>query len=140
MEAIAGFNRAMARETEGRDLDPERLARGVAAALEDPERARYWMAEVDGESVGSLMITPEWSDWRNGTFWWIQSVYVVPEARRSGVFRTLYESLRKRARVAEGVCGLRLYVDRENRSARAVYEAMGMVRTDYLLYEEDFVL
>jgi ribosomal protein S18 acetylase RimI-like enzyme len=138
--AIAAFNRAMARETEGKDLDPERLAAGVAAVFADPSRGGYRVAERDGAVVGCLMVTYEWSDWRNGTFWWIQSVYVEPEARRTGVFRALYGDVLRAARATEGVCGVRLYVERENRAAQAVYDAVGMTRSGYRFYEVDFVL
>jgi len=137
---IAAFQQAMAEETEGRPLDAEVLERGVRAVFDDPGKALYWIAEADGEVAGSLMVTPEWSDWRNGTFWWIQSVYVRPEFRRRGVYRALHARIRADAKATEGVCGVRLYVDADNKVARAVYEALGMARTEYLLYEEDFVL
>ena len=139
-EVIASFNVAMARETEGRGLDPARLLAGVRAVFEDPARGRYHVARAAGRVIGSLLITPEWSDWRNGTFWWVQSVYVAPEWRRKGVYRGLYHHVTEQARATEGVCGVRLYVERENEVARKVYETLGMTRTSYLLYEEDFVL
>lgn len=137
---IADFNRAMARETEGRDLDPERLGAGVAAVFTDPALGAYTVAEREGRIVGCLLITREWSDWRNGVFWWIQSVYVVAAARRTGVFRALYDDVVRRARETAGVCGVRLYVERENGTAQAVYDAVGMTRSSYQLYEVDFVL
>jgi len=137
---IADFNRAMARETEGKELDPDRLAAGVAAVFREPARGAYRVAERHGEVVGCLLLTPEWSDWRNGTFWWIQSVYVRADARRGGVFRALYGSVEREARAAEGVCGIRLYVERENEAAQRVYDAVGMARTSYRFFEVDFVL
>lgn len=138
--SIVGFNRAMALETEGKELDADRTALGVAGAFEDRSRATYWVAESGGKAVASLMLTTEWSDWRNGTFWWIQSVYVVPECRGQGVFKALHRAVRELARSEPGVCGLRLYVERENEPARAVYTKLGMEETPYRLYEEDFVL
>lgn len=137
---IAGFNLKMAEETEGKRLDPDRLAAGVDAVFGDPGKGRYRVALRGDRPVGCLLLTTEWSDWRNGVFWWIQSVYVPPEERRRGVFRTLYDSVLAEARDEEGVCGVRLYVERENVSARRVYDAVGMHRTSYDLYEVDFVL
>ncbi len=137
---LVEFNRAMALETEGRDLDPERLHLGVSAVLADPARGTYFLALRDEEPVGALLITLEWSDWRNGVFWWIQSVYVVPSARRTGVFRRLYEHVLERARAARDVCGVRLYVDHENRAAQGVYAALGMRAARYRMFELDFVL
>lgn len=138
--AIAAFNRAMALETEGKELDADRTERGVAGAMNDRSLATYWIAQSKGDVVASLMITTEWSDWRNGTFWWIQSVYVVPECRGQGVYRSMYMAVRDLARNTPGICGLRLYVERENEPARAVYAKLGMEETSYRLYEEDFVL
>ena len=137
---IADYNRSMARETEGESLDAERIARGVAAVFADPDTGAYRVAETDGEVVGCLMLTPEWSDWRDGTFWWIQSVYVRADARRKGVFRALYESVEREARAADGVCGIRLYVERENVGAQRVYDAVGMTRSSYRFFEVDFLL
>jgi ribosomal protein S18 acetylase RimI-like enzyme len=139
-EVLVAFNHAMAAETEGLELDPGRLAAGVAALFEDPARGTYYVAEERGEIVASLMITSEWSDWRNGLFWWIQSVYVRPEARGRGVFRSMYRFVHACARAAGGVCGLRLYVEAENRGAQACYASLGMKRTSYQLWEADFVL
>ena len=132
---ITAFNLAMAEETEGKGLDSEVLERGVAAVLADPARGRYLVAESERGVVGSLMLTTEWSDWRNGTFWWIQSVYVIPEARRTGVYRALHTAVVDAAREADGVCGVRLYVERENVSAQRVYARMGMEETSYRLFE-----
>ena len=135
---ITDFNLAMAAETEDKGLDAEVLAAGVRGVFDCPERAVYRVAEVDGEVVGSLMVTAEWSDWRNGLFWWIQSVFVRPEFRKRGVYRALHEDVCAAARETAGVCGVRLYVERENRDAQAVYEAMGMSATSYRLYEAEF--
>lgn len=133
---LAGFNCAMAAETEGLELLPDVITAGVAAILADPGRGFYLVAELAGEIVGALMVTSEWSDWRNGFFWWIQSVYVRPEHRRCGVYRSLHEHLRQLASSDPCVCGLRLYVERENKRAQATYSRLGMQETHYLLYEE----
>lgn len=142
VELLVEFNAAMALETEDRELDRDVLARGVEAVLDDPARGAYWVAEPgDGGAVlGALMVTKEWSDWRAGEFWWVQSVYVRPEVRGRGVYSALYRHLHAAARADAGVCGLRLYVERENTRAQAIYEKLGMRRSDYLLYEDDFVL
>jgi ribosomal protein S18 acetylase RimI-like enzyme len=132
---IVEYNRRLARETEGKELDLAVLSAGVAAALADPARALYFVAEDGGEVVGQLMVTTEWSDWRNGWMWWIQSVYVRADARRSGVFRGLYEHLVAAARRDPAVIGLRLYVERENHAAQETYSRLGMSRTEYLLFE-----
>lgn len=140
VELLGAFNRAMALETEGKDLDPDRLRAGIEAVFEDPARGRYLVAERGGHAVGSLLLTLEWSDWRNGEFWWIQSVYVPPEARRGGVFSSLYHTVVEEARGTPGVAGIRLYVERENVAAQRVYGALGMQRSGYRFYEVDFVL
>ncbi|HXU45129.1 MAG TPA: GNAT family N-acetyltransferase [Thermoanaerobaculia bacterium] len=126
---------AMARETEGLDLDPERVGRGVAAVFDDPRRGQYWVAEVEGRVAGCLLTTPEWSDWRAGWVLWIQSVYVTPEARGRGIFRRLYATLKARVEADPDLCGLRLYVDRRNASAQGVYQGVGMSREHYDLFE-----
>jgi len=126
---------AMARETEGLDLDPERVGRGVAAVFDDPRRGQYWVAEVEGRVAGCLLTTPEWSDWRAGWVLWIQSAYVMPEARGRGIFRRLYATLKARVEADPDLCGLRLYVDRRNASAQGVYQGVGMSREHYDLFE-----
>lgn len=135
LEPLVEGNRAMAQETEGLDLDETRLRAGVQAALQDPQRGRYWVAVDDAGSVlGQLLVTREWSDWRNAWMWWIQSVYVWPPHRRRGVYRRLYEHV-GRAAQQEGVAGLRLYVEVENHRAQAVYRQLGMDGERYRLYE-----
>src|SRR5262249_28043791 len=115
---IVEFNRLLAEESEGKTLDQPLLAAGVAAGLADTGKALYFVAEDDGRVVGQVMVTFEWSDWRNGWFWWVQSVYVRPEARRRGVFRALFEHVSESARRDPHVIGLRLYVEEENHLAR----------------------
>ncbi len=145
-QTIAGFNAQMASETEGKALDRERLSAGTRAVFENRERGFYVVAERAGALVGCLLITREWSDWRNGWFWWIQSVYVVPSARRGGIYRAMYTWLEVQARDGRTtgedapIVGLRLYVEHENAAAIATYEALGMRRAPYQLYEVDFVL
>ena len=135
-ETLARFNEAMAKETEDKTLDPDMVREGVRAVFDKPEQAFYLVAERNGAIAGSLMITTEWSDWRNGTFWWIQSVYVRPEDRREGVYTALHRDVRQRAREASGVCGLRLYVERDNTVAQEAYEELGMTEPPYRMYEE----
>jgi GNAT superfamily N-acetyltransferase len=132
---VAEFNRLMARETEHRDLDAATVAAGVRAVLADPSRGAYFLAERDGEVVAQLMVTGEWSDWRNGWLWWIQSVYVRHDARRQGVFRALYEHVVRTAREDSGVVGLRLYVERDNHAAQQTYLNLGMRTTSYEILE-----
>jgi GNAT superfamily N-acetyltransferase len=132
---VVEYNRRLAEETEGKRLDPQVLAAGVAAGLADPDKALYFLAEDDGAVLGQMMITREWSDWRNGWMWWIQSVYVRAEARRRGVFRTLYQHVAELARSRQDVIGLRLYVEQENHAAQQTYTRIGMDRTGYLVFE-----
>lgn len=131
-------NAAMAWETEGRALDRAVLAAGVAALFDEPSRGFYLVATRGDAALGCLMVTREWSDWRNGDWWWLQSVHVLPEARRSGVFRALHAEVERRARAAAGVVGLRLYVERDNRRAQATYAALGMHEAAYRVYERGF--
>lgn len=136
--ALVEFNRAMALETEGKRLDREIVQKGVEAVFRDREKGFYVAAEdAEGRIVGGLLITFEWSDWRDGWFWWIQSVFLLPAYRGRGIYRRLYEFVKKKAAERGGVCGFRLYVERENERARKVYQRVGMERTDYLLYEEE---
>ena len=135
-DVLVGFARAMALETERLELDLETVRAGVAALLADPARGRVFVIDVDGAPAATLMITYEWSDWRNGFFWWIQSVYVAPAHRRRGLYRLLHEHVRDLAARTNGVYGLRLYVEHENRNAQATYRRMGMDETHYRLYEQ----
>jgi len=135
---IAEFNEAMAQETETLTLDRERLQKGVEALLADSSKGFYLVAESNNTVVGQLMITYEWSDWRNADFWWIQSVYVHPSYRKHGVFRSLYRYIESLARTRGNVCGLRLYVEKENEHARKTYEALGMTPSHYQLMEAGF--
>ena len=135
---IAGFNHAIARETEALELSPTAVRDGVEAVLADATRGFYLVAEQAGQVAGALLVTAEWSDWRNARFWWIQSVYVVPSARRRGVYRALHEEVRRRARVAGDVCGVRLYVEADNASAQRAYSRLGMHARSYRIFEEDF--
>ncbi len=139
-QTIAEFNAAMALETEDLALEPGRVLAGVKAALADPSKGFYLVAESDRSIVGQLMVTFEWSDWRNGVFWWIQSVYVRPDARGHGVYKALYAETQHRAAEAGNVCGIRLYVERDNRRAQQTYERLGMKNTAYSMYEVDFVI
>lgn len=132
---VSEFNHLLALESEGKQLDRAVLAAGVQAALGDPRKALYYLAEDGGRALGQISVTFEWSDWRNGWMWWIQSVYVRPEARRQGVFRALYHHVRQEARQDPEVIGLRLYVEHDNRSAQETYLQMGMSRTGYLVLE-----
>ena len=128
---------AMAQESEGKALDPDTVTRGIALGVADPARSRYYIAEIDGVAAGTLMVTGEWSDWRCGWWWWIQSVYVRPESRRRGVYRALYAHVLALARAEAGVCGIRLYVERENTGAITTYETLGMTDSGYRLLETE---
>jgi RimJ/RimL family protein N-acetyltransferase len=135
---IVDFQLRMARETETLELDREALTRGVNAVFADPGKGAYWVAERvgrDHQVVGGLLTTFEWSDWRNGVILWIQSVYVVPEERGRGVYRALYEHLRRRVAADSGLKGIRLYVDKGNTAAQRVYERLGMTREHYDTFE-----
>jgi len=134
-DVLADFNSRMAEETEGRTLDQAVVGPGVAALLADSDKGRYWVAEIDGMVVGQLMVTYEWSDWRNGTLWWIQSVYIHPSFRRQGVFSALYQHVESLALAEPDVCGLRLYVEQGNTRAQRTYKKLGMVNPSYLVME-----
>lgn len=143
-DTIIEFNRAMALETENRRLDLPTLRQGILAFLGSPGYGSYIVAELPEDKsrkpVGQLMITYEWSDWRNGVFWWIQSVYVVPDRRSMGVFRAMYNHILAEAKTDPSVCGIRLYVERENRRAQTVYQRVGLTPSVYTVFEQDFVL
>ena len=134
-DRIVLFNQAMARETEGRELDRRVLTKGVERVLKDVGLGRYFVAVRDEEVIGQVLITTEWSDWRNGQVWWLQSVYVSKRYRREGVYRRLHEHVRESART-EKVIGLRLYVERDNLAAQATYVDLGMDASPYLMFEE----
>jgi GNAT superfamily N-acetyltransferase len=137
-DLVAEFNRRLAAESEGRELDRAVLAAGVRAVLADPNKGVYHLAELGGAVVGQLLITYEWSDWRNGWLWWVQSVYVRGDARRRGVFRALFEHVERLARAEPGVVGIRLYVEQGNRAAQETYLRLGMTRAGYLVLEKEF--
>ncbi|MGQ0810307.1 MAG: GNAT family N-acetyltransferase [Nitrospiraceae bacterium] len=141
---IITFSAALALETEGRMLDRERLRQGTLAVLDAPERGFFRVAELAQEPspviVGQMLVTFEWSDWRNGQFWWIQSVYVDPLRRRNGVYRLMHQALVDEARTRNNVCGIRLYVEKDNHVAQRVYDRVGLSRSVYEVFEEDFVL
>jgi GNAT superfamily N-acetyltransferase len=134
---IVEYNRRLARETEHKDLDPATVTAGVAAVIADAERkGPYFLACEGDDVVGQTQVTFEWSDWRNGWFWWIQSVYVRADARGKGVFRMLYHAVRERAQAAGDVIGIRLYVERDNRPAQATYVRLGMEPLSYDIMQE----
>ena len=134
--SLVEFNQAMALETEGKKLKPELLHSGVNSVFDDSKKGFYVVAENAGKIVGGLMITYEWSDWRNAWFWWIQSVYILPEYRGRRIYRMLYEFVKNKAAESKDVCGFRLYVEKENERAQKVYEKTGMESSHYLMYEE----
>ena len=136
LEVVVEFNRLLAWESEHKRLDEAVLRRGVQAVFEDRHKGFYLIAEVDGERMGQLLITEEWSDWREGWFWWIQSVYVREIARRRGVFRSLFGEVSRRTRAAGDVVGLRLYVEKDNRTAQETYARLGMRSGEYFVMEK----
>lgn len=136
---IADFNAAMARETEDKTLDLPTLRAGVSAVFDDPGRGFYRVAEIEGEVVACMLVTYEWSDWRNGMWWWLQSVYVRPDRRGCGVFGAMYRNLRTDAAATPGVCGLRLYVEQDNTRAQRVYTMLGMQREPYFMLSDPFI-
>ena len=140
LETIVDFNERLARETEGVQLDLDRLRAGVESMLRDDRAGFYLLAETDdGETLGQAGLTFEWSDWRNGVFWWLQSVYVRPEYRGQGVLRALYDRILALS-ADRSVCGIRLYVERENRAAQAAYRRLGLDPAVFQMYERDFVI
>ncbi len=143
-ETLVAFSTALAWETEGRSLDEDRLRRGTLAVLESESKGFYLVAEAhDGASdsvIGQLLVTYEWSDWRNGTFWWIQSVYVAPAWRGRRVYKLLHGCVVKRARSRPDICGIRLYVEETNKTAQMVYTRVGLQPSTYRVFEQDFVL
>jgi len=135
IQVIADYQIKMALETENMKLDPATVELGVSAIFDDPAKGKYWLAELNGNVIGCLLTIPEWSDWRNGTVLWIHSVYVHPDHRQNGVYRSLYGHLKKMVQDSKEFRGLRLYVDKTNMRAQKVYEALGMSGEHYHLYE-----
>jgi GNAT superfamily N-acetyltransferase len=135
VDSLVRFNRAMAKETERKELPHAVVSAGVRSVIDDPGKGFYVVAEAGDTPVGSLLVTYEWSDWRNAYYWWIQSVYVLPEYRGRGVYRLLHRHVESLARSASDVCGLRLYVDGENSAAKTAYAKLGMVKSRYDLFE-----
>ncbi len=136
LDRVVAFNQAMARETEGRALADEVIRAGVEGLFYAPHYGFYLVAEAAGQAVGSLMVTFEWSDWRNGLIWWIQSVYVQPDWRRHGIYRRLYRHVKQLAEAQGSVRGFRLYVEKDNAIAQRTYASLGMRESDYRLFEE----
>ena len=132
--AIIGFQQKMAWETEQMVLVDEIITKGVEAVFKEPSRGQYYVAEADGKVIASLLITYEWSDWRNSNVWWVQSVYVLPRFRRQGIFRSMYDFILKEAD-KHYVAGLRLYVETNNSTAQKTYESLGMKSEHYRMYE-----
>lgn len=137
---ITGFQVDMALETEGKALDESLVSSGAQAIFANPEKGFYLVAEMDGNVVGSLLITYEWSDWRNATFWWIQSVFVDANYRRRGVYTAMHNYVLREAERNDEICGVRLYVERNNHIAQQTYKSLGMAHSHYDLYEIDFAL
>lgn len=138
LEFISQSNLAMAKETEDKVLDIDTLRAGVEVVLRDPSLGFYLIAECNDQRIGQLMVTFEWSDWRAGMFWWIQSVFVLEDQRRKGVFSALFASLKSQAKKQSKVCGLRLYAMDSNKKAHSTYLKMGMKQTDYLMFETEW--
>ncbi len=135
LEFIVEYNIRLASESENKQLNRDVLRQGVEALLSDPKKGRYFVAVHNEEIIGQLMHTREWSDWRNGDIWWLQSVYVAAAYRRKGVFRRLYQHLESEAQTAPDVVGLRLYVELENIAAHETYSNLGMIRPGYFVME-----
>jgi ribosomal protein S18 acetylase RimI-like enzyme len=136
VKSLVEFNQLMAWETEQKKLDEDILTKGVSALIVDENKGFYLVAEQNNIVVGSLMVTTEWSDWRNGVFWWVQSVYITPDFRRQGIYAQLYSQVKTLAEQQKNVCGFRLYVEKQNIIAQKTYESLGMQPTHYLMYEE----
>ena len=136
IESIVQFQAKMAMESEGTTLDLEKVTKGVTVAMNDESKGIYWVAKVNGKAIGSLMVTREWSDWNNEWYWWIQSVYVLPDYRKHGVYKAMYSTLKEVAKENK-VSQIRLYVDKTNHPAQQVYQRLGMHESHYLMYEEN---
>lgn len=138
VETITQFNIALCRETEGRELDPTTVTAGVTRFVSEPNRGKYFVAVIDGKVVGQTAYTFEWSDWRNGEIWWIQSVYVHPDFRSQGVFRTLFNHIKELGEADVDCCGIRLYMEQDNDTARESYRRLGFGETGYVVFERLF--
>ena len=136
IESIVQFQAKMAMESEGTTLDLGKVTKGVTAAMNDESKGIYWVAKVNGKAIGSLMVTREWSDWNNEWYWWIQSVFVLPDYRKHGVYKAMYSTLKEVAKENK-VSQIRLYVDKTNHPAQQVYQRLGMHESHYLMYEEN---
>ena len=136
IDSIVQFQTDMAMESEGYVLSKEKVTKGVTAAMLDDSKGIYWVAKFEGRTIGSLMLTREWSDWNNEWYWWIQSVYVIPEFRKQGVYKAMYLKVKDAAK-ENNVSQIRLYVDKTNLSAQKVYKKLGMHESHYLMYEEN---
>lgn len=136
LQALVQFNVAMAKETEGRELDVDTLTQGVGRLLNSPEKGFYLVADIDGVIAGSLMVTFEWSDWQAKDYYWIQSVYIMPQHRRKGIYKQLYQAVKNSAEKVGGAANFRLYVEQDNQVAQNTYSALGMQQSGYLLFEE----
>lgn len=135
---ISRFQQQMALETESKILKESTIRKGVESVLKCPNKGFYIIAETDSQIIGSLLVTFEWSDWRNGWFFWIQSVFVDAKYRRQGVYRVMHSEVIRRTKASGNCCGIRLYVEKDNKNAQKVYKTLGMHETDYYLYEEEF--
>ena len=135
-KVIAGFQQKMAMETENLELNTETILQGVKAVFDEPAKGQYFIVENDGKVIASLLTTYEWSDWRNSTILWIQSVYVLPMYRETGIFKNMYNYIKKIVKENSRYCGLRLYVDKSNTLAQKVYKNLGMTNEHYELFEE----
>ena len=135
VETIAKFNMLAEKETENMDVDPDTAVRGAKAIIKDPHKGFYLVAEMKGQIIGQLMVTNEWSDWRNKYFLWVQNVYVQEDYRQKGIFSALFHHLKEMARYRKDVAGLRLYVEKSNETAQMVYESLGMHKPGYDIYE-----
>lgn len=134
-ETIVRFNIEMALESESLSLEPEKVRRGVERSLSDPSVGRYYLAHRGDEILGQIRVTLEWSDWNNAQYWWIQNVYIVPSARKQGIYKALHNYVKNLAEAA-GACRLQLYVDAENMAAQAVYKKLNMTQSNYLIFEQ----
>jgi GNAT superfamily N-acetyltransferase len=135
LATLVKFNQALVWEARGEELEPQVLTQGIQAVLSDSNRGFYTVVEVENEPIAAALVTFEWSDWRNAWFWWLQDVYVQPSYRQQGIFRSLYTHLKTQAQAAK-VCGLRLYVYKGNTRAQEVYQRMGMIPSNSIMFEE----